>query len=41
MWEADFGAVDGAIANGFEEDERLVVVGVEDDLAFDVLLGCD
>jgi hypothetical protein len=36
--EADFGAVDGAIADGFEKDERLVVFGVEDDFAFDVVL---
>ena len=41
MWEADFGAVDCAIADGFEEDKRLVVIGIEDDLAFDVLLDCD
>ena len=32
MGEAHFGAVDEAIAEGFEEDERLVVSGVEDDL---------
>jgi len=29
--EADFGAVDEAIADGFEEDEGLVVFGVEDE----------
>lgn len=29
--EAHFGAVDGAIADGFEEDEGLFVFGVEDD----------
>lgn len=40
--EADFGAVDEAIADGFEEDERLVIGWVEDDLALDVFLedGC-
>lgn len=31
VWEADFGAVDEAIADGFDEDEGLVVFGVEDD----------
>ena len=36
--EAHFGAVDGAIADGFEEDEGLVVGGVEDDLALEVFL---
>lgn len=45
MREADFGAVDEAIAQGFEEDEGLVVGGVEDDFALEVglggvLLGC-
>lgn len=29
--EAHFRAVDGAITDGFEEDERLLVLGVEDD----------
>ena len=38
--EADFGAVDGAIADGFEEDERLLVLWVEDDFALDVVLLC-
>jgi hypothetical protein len=32
MWEADFGAVDEAISDGFDEDERLVVLWVQDDL---------
>ena len=31
MWEADFGAVDEAVANGFDEDEGLVVARVEND----------
>lgn len=30
--EADFGAVDDAIAQGLDEDEEVVVAGVEDDL---------
>ena len=38
--EADFGAVDGAIAQGFEEGEGLVVGGVEEDVAFEGGLGC-
>ena len=38
MRKTDFGAVDGAIADGFEKDERLMVFGVEDDLALDVAL---
>ena len=37
--EADFGAVDGAIAQGFEEGEGLVVGGVEEDVAFEGGLG--
>jgi len=32
VWEADFDAVDEAISDGFEEDERFVVLWVEDDL---------
>lgn len=36
--EADFGAVDEAVADGFEQDEGLVVGGVEDDFALDILL---
>lgn len=32
MWEADFDAVDEAISDGFEEDQRLVVFRIEDDL---------
>lgn len=32
MWEADFDTVDEAISDGFEEDKRLVVLWVEDDL---------
>ena len=36
MWEADFGAVNEAIAEGFEEGERRVVVWVEEDVFFDV-----
>lgn len=36
--KADFGAVDEAIADGFEEDEGLMVGWVEDDFAFDLLL---
>jgi hypothetical protein len=35
--EADFGAVDGAIADGFDEDERVVVARIEDDLLEGVL----
>lgn len=31
MREADFGPVDGAIADGFDEGEGSVVLGVEDD----------
>lgn len=31
MGEADFGAVDCAIADGFDEDEGGFVFGVEDD----------
>jgi hypothetical protein len=31
MWKADFDAVDEAISDGFDEDERLVVFWVEDD----------
>lgn len=30
MWKADFGAVDGAIADCFDESERLVVSRIED-----------
>ena len=30
--EADFGAVDEAIADGFDEHERVVVLGIEDDV---------
>ena len=33
--EAHFGAVDGAIAERFEEDERLLVFGVEEDIFLD------
>ena len=29
VWEADFGAVDEAIADGFEEDEGIMEAGVE------------
>lgn len=36
--EADFGAVDEAIADGLEEDEGLVVGRVEDDFALDIAL---
>lgn len=32
MREADFGAVDDAIAEGLDEGEEIVVAGVEDDL---------
>jgi hypothetical protein len=32
MWETDFGAVDEAISDGFDEDERLVILWVQDDL---------
>lgn len=32
MREADLGAIDEAIADGFDEDERVVVLGVEDDV---------
>lgn len=32
MREADFGAIDQAIADGFDEYERVVVLGVEDDV---------
>jgi hypothetical protein len=32
VWEAHFCAVDEAIADGFDEDERLVVARVEDEL---------
>lgn len=41
MWEADFDTVDEAISDGFEEDERLVVLWVEDnplEFALKVLL---
>ena len=31
MWKADFDTVDEAISDGFEEDERFVVLWVEDD----------
>lgn len=31
MWRADFDTVDEAISDGFEEDERFVVLWVEDD----------
>ncbi len=37
MGEADFGAVDEAIADGFEEDERVVEARVED-YTFELLL---
>jgi len=37
MREADFGAVDEAIADGFDEDEGFVVLGVEDD-SFELVL---
>lgn len=37
--EAHFGAVDGAIADGFEEDEGLFVFGVEDDALERSLVG--
>ena len=36
--EAHFGAVDGAVAEGFEEDQGLLVGGVEEDVAFEGLL---
>ena len=39
MGEADFGAVDEAIADGFEEDEGVVVGGVEEDLFYLLLYG--
>jgi hypothetical protein len=32
MWKADFDAVDEAISDSFEEDERFVVLWIEDDL---------
>jgi hypothetical protein len=32
MWEADFGAVDGAVAEGFEQDEGLFILRVEEDV---------
>lgn len=35
VWEADFCAVDGAIAEGFEQDEGLFVFGVEEDFALE------
>lgn len=38
MRQADFGSVDGAIANRFEEDEGLFVGRIEYDLALNVLL---
>jgi len=31
VWEADFCAVDEAIAHGFEEGEDVMVFGVEDE----------
>jgi hypothetical protein len=31
MGEADFAAVDGAVARGFDDGEDIVVFGVEDD----------
>ena len=30
--EADFGAVDGAVAQGFEQDEGLFILRVEEDV---------
>lgn len=36
--EADFGAVDQTVADGFEEDEGLVVGRVEEDFALDIAL---
>lgn len=30
VWETDFGSVDGAIADGFDQGERGVVFGIED-----------
>ena len=33
--EADFGAVDQPIANGFEEDEGLLVLRIQDDFALE------
>ena len=36
MGKADFGAVDETIAEGFEEGEGRVVVGVEEDVLFDL-----
>lgn len=38
MGEADFRPVDGAIADGLEEDEGLFVSWIEEDLALDVIL---
>ena len=38
VWEADLGAVDGAIADGFEEDEGLLVRRIEEDFAFNITL---
>ena len=38
MREANFGAVDEAIAEGFEEGERRLIVGVEEDVLFDLRL---
>jgi hypothetical protein len=32
MWKADFDTVYEAVSDGFEEDERFVVLWVEDDL---------